>query len=1048
MKKTIVNKIWVYCIWACVGLISAVLVLAASILIRLYYAPISLKDLPIEVSKSIQAIAPQYKVSFNDAKFMWKGFGHPLFIDAKNVILQDVNNRKKLKVVLPELKASFSLPSLLLGHFSIKTLEIIKPSLRFIHEKNSTLIPSEEVDDQFILTLLDNFLTHKKHWKRVKRLKIDEANIKIEDLKGERLLSIPSLTFVVERVDKRQKFHCMGGIEKNYFQVEGTYDYKAGEIFVDANINSDYAVKEAIQQNQKIKNAIPESQENQFFLSGLKLPFYLSSKFHYSEKEGLKEASLILKLDKGKIEIPSLFPHSLDIQKGIIEAIYSHNNFQLKKIEIQSGNVFVRGTTEGTWDKLTQTLTVQSKAEAGNVMLSDLNKFWPKNLAKTPRQWVIQNITQGKVPKATLNLDSVISLKNKKVISTLKNLNGTIKIQDATVFYLEGMPKVTHVRGEARYSSKDFLIAIDSGRTHQLVLKKGRIDIRNLDNENQDIDISLTLQGSLSHHLSLINHNPLKYVEQFGLKPSQILGEAETVVHLKFPLLTTITVNEIQADINSNLQNIRFSDILTAFPCELEGGNFTLKVNNKNMLFEGVGYVFKIPLKILWQKNFTSNADFETKLAVTGTINEQVFKDQQSNLIQGFGGTAPLEINYSSKGNAHGVLSAKVDLTNARGSILGLEKAGMTPGSLETSMEIRNGIPYKLHFVKAKVTDGIHIDGKGTFDDKGLKELNFPNFKVGYTDVHFSLLRQQNNIYLVKLRGKALNLEPFLQDSLHFSKNQLASSFELNASINDVVLGVDRTLYNSELNLHYNKNVINKLNFRARLSKKYPQAILEIDLAHEDIHTRKIKLKTNYGGKFLKIFQIYDNVYEGDLNIIATHDDRLPHELWQGKLVMKDFALKKAPVFGKLLSLAFPTGVVDLFSEKGMSFTRFRSKFSANANKIVITKGRANGASLGLTFAGSVDLQKNNLQIHGSIIPAYYLNTILSKIPIIGELASGGKHEGLFSVSYTITGDSNKPEISVNPVSIFTPGFFRKIFEPDIDEEFEDNDEEFKELND
>ncbi len=1046
MKKNKVNKIFIYWLWACVALVGTSLILGASILIRIYHVPLNLKDLPQEVSKSIQAIAPQYRVSLNDAMLTWKGLGHPIFIDAKNVNIQDLH-RRNLKVVLPELKVSFSLPLLLVGNFSIRTLEIIKPSLRFIYEDNSSLAPSSEVDDQFILTILEDFLNHKQHWKRVKHLKIVEANVKIEDLRGEGLFSIPSLTFMVERVNKMQKFHCLGGTEKNHFQLKGTCDFKAGEIFVDANINSNYSVKEDLQQNQKVKTVIPKNQEDQFF-SGLKLPFYITSKIHYSKKEGLKEASIILKLDKGKIEIPSLFQHSIDIYKGDIEAIYSHNHFQLKKFRIQSGDAFIRGTAEGIWDKLTRAFTLQSKAETENVMLNDLSKFWPKNLAKTSRQWVIQNITQGKVPKATLKLDSMISLENKKTTFTLKNLNGTIKIQDATVSYLDGMPKVTHVRGEARYSSKDFLIAIDSGRIHQLLLKKGRVDIQNLDNVDQDIDIWLSLYGSLSHHLSLIDYKPLKYAEQFGLKPSQTFGEAETEVHLKFPLLTTITVNDIQADINSKLLNARFIDILAALPFELERGNFALKVNNKNLLFEGVGYVSKVPLKIIWQRNFISNADFQTKLAVTGVINEQVFKDGQTNWIQSFGGTAPFEINYLSKENAHGVLSAKVDLTNAHARILGWEKMGMTRGSLETSMTIRNGIPYKLNFIKAKVTDGIHIEGKGAFDDKGLTELTFPNFKVGYTNVHFSLLRQQNNAYLVKLWGKTLNLEPFLQDFLHTSKNQLESSFELNANINDVVLGVDRTIYNSELNMHYNKNIINQLNFRAGLSKKYPQAILEINLAYEDVHTRKIKLKTNYGGKFLKIFQIYDNVYEGDLNIIATHDDRLPHEPWQGKLVMKDFSLKKAPIFGKLLSLAFPTGVVDLFSEKGMSFSQFRSKFSANTNKIVLTKGRANGASLGLTFAGSVDLQKNNLQIHGSIIPAYYLNTILSKIPIIGELASGGKHEGLFSVSYTITGDSNKPEISVNPVSIFTPGFFRKIFEPEIDEEFEDSDDEFKELND
>ena len=53
----------------------------------------------------------------------------------------------------------------------------------------------------------------------------------------------------------------------------------------------------------------------------------------------------------------------------------------------------------------------------------------------------------------------------------------------------------------------------------------------------------------------------------------------------------------------------------------------------------------------------------------------------------------------------------------------------------------------------------------------------------------------------------------------------------------------------------------------------------------------------------------------------------------------------------------------------------------------------------------------------------------LSKIPLIGQLLSGGKHEGLFGMSFTIKGTRQDPQTSVNPLSALTPGFLRKIFQ-------------------
>ncbi len=75
------------------------------------------------------------------------------------------------------------------------------------------------------------------------------------------------------------------------------------------------------------------------------------------------------------------------------------------------------------------------------------------------------------------------------------------------------------------------------------------------------------------------------------------------------------------------------------------------------------------------------------------------------------------------------------------------------------------------------------------------------------------------------------------------------------------------------------------------------------------------------------------------------------------------------------------------------------------------------------------------------------INTALSKIPLIGKVLTGGKHEGLWGVSYTVTGPVDKPSIGVNPLSAFTPGILRKLFMPETNEDMDFEEEDLSQHN-
>jgi hypothetical protein len=64
--------------------------------------------------------------------------------------------------------------------------------------------------------------------------------------------------------------------------------------------------------------------------------------------------------------------------------------------------------------------------------------------------------------------------------------------------------------------------------------------------------------------------------------------------------------------------------------------------------------------------------------------------------------------------------------------------------------------------------------------------------------------------------------------------------------------------------------------------------------------------------------------------------------------------------------------------------------------------------------------------------PEQYTVSVLSNIPLLGDIIASKKGEGILSATYSATGNMEQPNISTNPLSMLAPGIFRRIFEGHI----------------
>jgi hypothetical protein len=120
------------------------------------------------------------------------------------------------------------------------------------------------------------------------------------------------------------------------------------------------------------------------------------------------------------------------------------------------------------------------------------------------------------------------------------------------------------------------------------------------------------------------------------------------------------------------------------------------------------------------------------------------------------------------------------------------------------------------------------------------------------------------------------------------------------------------------------------------------------------------------------------------------------------------------------LSALSVVGLLEQMDGAGLSFNNGEVDFVLTPKAVEISKGSAVGASLGISFAGLYVFSSGQMDLQGVISPIYLVNGI-------GQIFSK-KGEGLFGFNYGLTGTVDDPIVSVNPLSVLTPGMFREIF--------------------
>lgn len=188
-------------------------------------------------------------------------------------------------------------------------------------------------------------------------------------------------------------------------------------------------------------------------------------------------------------------------------------------------------------------------------------------------------------------------------------------------------------------------------------------------------------------------------------------------------------------------------------------------------------------------------------------------------------------------------------------------------------------------------------------------------------------------------------------------------------------------------------------------------------------------LRSSDAGWLIRGFSSSDMGVRGGSFRLSADLDQTPSSIsGSGDLKIRNFTMWGAPLIARIISLASFSGLTNALSGQGVPITRLVVPFELDGQVVTINQARLVGSDIGARADGRVDLGADTLNITGTVAPAYTVNRIIGRIPIIGQILSGSRSDAALAATFSVSGAVSQPQVSVNPLAALVPGMIRDLF--------------------
>ena len=202
----------------------------------------------------------------------------------------------------------------------------------------------------------------------------------------------------------------------------------------------------------------------------------------------------------------------------------------------------------------------------------------------------------------------------------------------------------------------------------------------------------------------------------------------------------------------------------------------------------------------------------------------------------------------------------------------------------------------------------------------------------------------------------------------------------------------------------------------------------EASLRQEQGRPRLLNARSADAGQVFKLVGFYPHAVGGDMNLDVNLDGQGVAER-TGLLTATRFHVLGDAISVQNLPNETAAAARRNVVRERFEFDTLRAPFSVGHGQFVLHNASIQGPLVSATMLGKLDFRTRVLQVGGTFTPLSTLNKIFSEMPLVGDILTGPKREGVFAMTYALQGGLENPQLIVNPFSAITPGITRELMQ-------------------
>jgi hypothetical protein len=518
----------------------------------------------------------------------------------------------------------------------------------------------------------------------------------------------------------------------------------------------------------------------------------------------------------------------------------------------------------------------------------------------------------------------------------------------------------------------------------------------------------------------------LGFLGALAVSPSAVSGDAEVRTEFRFPLRRDLSPEMVKVAASGKLHKLAIAPAPRGVV--VRDGELSVKADNAALTATGTLVMSGVPAKVEWQEHFAPDSKERRKLVFSGRIPDMRTPGFGLPEVGFLSGPADANVALTQQRDGKGALSTDLGIADTVLSLpaLGWSKPAGVPGTAKLVLAFDKDGLYRIDTVdvaagEARLTGSAEAFGP----ERQAWIATLERYENAGSDLHGRIELRTDGSIDAELAGKRFDLTGLLDfqtEARAGAEEVTLPPIAVKARIGDLRWGEDRKLADASMLIRYAGGHVQGLAVDGALGRDAAFSLRYMPGPDGQV----LRIAADDFGALLGMSPSRSRVIGGALLIRGMR--RTPDAPLEGDFYASRFTLSKAPLLARVLQVASLTGIGDALSRKGLAFDAFEGQYSYSNGQVTFAKASAYGSSIGASGNGVLDLGRDTVSLSGTLVPAYALNQLLGKIPVIGSLLTGGENEGIIAATYRVEGPIDDPKIEVNPLSALAPGFLRNLF--------------------